>query len=100
MSLTLAQEQATRSEFAANIKRSGLSLATIAAALGTTADTIEEEVIQLNPKRLEDPWIVRNYLLDEMSKKGQTPVLFTALKGDFHHYWFLNNKIIERGKID
>ncbi|WDF81722.1 DUF2316 family protein [Lacticaseibacillus pabuli] len=98
MSLTLAQQQATRDEFATNMQRSGLSLETVANALGTTPDVIAAN-LQLNSRRIEDPWIIRNYLLDEMQQHGQTPVPFTALKGDFHQYWFLNAAIIERGII-
>ncbi|WP_407893192.1 DUF2316 family protein [Lacticaseibacillus sp. N501-2] len=98
MSLTIAQQVATKKEFKQNLAISGLDLATIAQALGTTQATIEAN-LRLEPDRLEDPWILRNYLLKQIQAQGQEPVTFTALKGDYHQYWFLDGGYIDRGII-
>ncbi|MCI1986086.1 MAG: DUF2316 family protein [Lactobacillus sp.] len=99
MSLTPAQMTATRQEFKANIERSGLSLAEIATALGTTPAVIAQS-IDLHPRRIDDNWIIRNYLLDYLSAHHIEPVAFSALAGDYHRYWFLDADRITRGVID
>lgn len=99
MSLTPAQTEASRREFKENIKRSGLSLTDIANELGTTADVIAR-CIDMHPRRIDDNWIIRNFLLKYMTDHGIEPLPFTALVGDYHDYWFLNPDIVERGIID
>ncbi|MFD1393799.1 DUF2316 family protein [Lacticaseibacillus jixianensis] len=99
MSLTLSQQRATKEEFKQNLALSGLDIQTIAAALGTSKPMIEAD-LQLRPARLEDPWILRNYLIEQIQTQGKQPVPFTALKGDYHQYWFLDGERIDRGLID
>ncbi|WP_164848025.1 DUF2316 family protein [Lacticaseibacillus hulanensis] len=99
MSLTAEQTVATRNEFKENIARSGLSLTQIATQLGTTADVIAES-IDMHPRRIDDNWIIRNFLLQYLNEHNIEPVPFTALTGDYHRYWFLNSDVIERGIID
>lgn len=99
MSLTTSQTEATRREFKVNISRSGRSLAQIADALHTTPDIIAQ-CVDLHPNRIEDPWIIRNYLLNDLAQQGLTAEPFTALVGDYHQYWFLDAARIERGIID
>lgn len=99
MSLTPAQTVATREEFKANIANSGLSLAAIGQALGTTASVIAQSV-DMHPRRLEDNWIIREYLLTYLTAHHLPVTPFTALTGDYHRYWFLDAATIERGVID
>ncbi|WP_461215118.1 DUF2316 family protein [Lacticaseibacillus sp. GG6-2] len=98
MSLTPAQTQATRHEFQENIRRCHLSLADIAVALGTTPAVIAQS-IDMHPRRIDDNWIIRNYLLDYMNAHHIDGVPFSALTGDYHRYCFLDAAVIERGKI-
>ena len=98
MSLTLAQEEATRHELAANLAKTHLTQAAVAQALDTTPKRIAE-IMAFNPRRLEDPWIVRNYLLEQLQAQGVTPEPFTALVGDYHKYWFLDGNYIDRARI-
>ena len=98
MPLTPAQEDATRAELKESFEKSGLTLAQAAKATGTSTDVIER-TMKLDANRLEDPWILKNLFNDTISAKGAAPVIFSALKGDFHKYWFLNARIIERGQI-
>ncbi|GAX01589.1 DUF2316 family protein [Secundilactobacillus silagei] len=99
MSLTPEQTEASRQEFKENIKRSGLSLTEIATALGTTADVIAQ-CVDMHPRRIDDNWIIRNYLLQYMGDHDIEPVPFSAMVGDYHDYWFLHPSIIERSVID
>lgn len=99
MSLSLAQAKATHDEFKMNIARSGLTLDDLAKALGTTAAVIDQ-CIDMHPRRIDDNWILRNYLLDYLARHNIEAVPFSALVGDYHDYWFLNSKIISRGIID
>lgn len=98
MSLTKKQQQQTIDEFQTNLQLLNYSLDKIASDLQTTTEKITA-VAQLQVQKIEEPWILRNYLIDELRKNRQTPVLFSALSGDFHNYWFLNTEIIEKGKL-
>lgn len=99
MSLTTAQTEATRQEFKENIRRSQLSLEQIATALGTTPAIITQS-IEMHPRRIEDNWIIRNYLLKYLAAHHIEGVPFTALGGDYRRHWFLDAAMIERGMID
>ena len=98
MSLSPLQEENTRKELRANFEKSGLTVSEIASALGTTEDYIRE-LFALRPKRLEDTWILKNYLLDKVREAGETPTAFTALGGDYHVIWFLDADYIDGKKI-
>lgn len=99
MSLTREQAMATHDEFKMNIARSGLTLDDLAKALGTTAAVIAQ-CIDMHPRRIDDNWIIRNYLLDYLDSHNIEAVPFSALVGDYHDYWFLNSRIIKRGIIE
>ncbi|MTV82323.1 DUF2316 family protein [Secundilactobacillus folii] len=98
MSLTIEQEDATRHELAENLTRSGLTINDLAQALKTTPAIISA-TMDLDARHIEDPWIIATYLQTYMQAHHQDAVPYTALKGDYHHYWFLNAKRIERGVI-
>ena len=98
MSLTKEQENITQKELEANLAKSGLSIHEIAADLGTTDDYIDQ-LMHLKPLRIEDTWILRNYLLEKVKESGQEPTPFTILRVNPRRIWFLNADYIEGGKI-
>lgn len=70
----------------------------VAIDLGTTEEYIMQ-LLRLEPNRLEDTWILKNYLIDKVKKAGKKPTAFTALGGNYHFIWFLDSKYIDGGKI-
>lgn len=98
MSLNPTERANTIKEFQENLKLSGLSVDEVADALNTTPSKITR-ILNLEQSALEDPWIVRNFLIETIKQNGQTPVTFTALKGDWHNYWFLNSHVIDKQKV-
>ncbi len=98
MSLTKQQQTATIAEFSENIRLLGQPLTTIATALQTTPETITA-IAQLNARHIEDPWILRNYLLQQLQEAGLPHQPFTALTGDYRDYWFLDTARIAKGHL-
>ena len=98
MSLTLKQKQDTRDELLDNFNKSGLSIQKVADDLGTSVKYIQE-LFKLEPKRLEDTWILRNYLIEKVREVNKTPTPFTALAADYHNIWFLDARYIDGKKI-
>ena len=98
MSLTPKQEEDTRRELRENYEKAGVNIHQVAADLGTTEDYIIE-LLRLRPRRLEDTWILKNYLLEKVREAGKAPTKFTALGGDYHIIWFLDDTYIDRKKI-
>ena len=98
MSLTPKQEDDTRKELRENFDKAGVSIQEVAADLGTTEAYISE-LLALRPMRLEDTWILKNYLIDKVEKAGKEPTPFTALGGDYHVIWFLDDRYIDGKRI-
>ena len=98
MSLSKKQEDDTRRELRENLARSGVDIAQAAADLGTTREYLER-VMRLDERRLEDAWILRNYLIEKVREAGGTPTPFTALAADHHIIPFLNSAYIDGKKI-
>ena len=98
MSLSFKQKEDTRRELRENLEKSGVDIQKIAIDLGTTEEYIEQ-LLRLEPKRLEDTWILKNYLIDKVKQVGKTPTAFTALGGDYRVIWFLNSDYIDGKKI-
>lgn len=98
MSLNPQQMQNTKKEFQENFERTGLTLEQIASDLNTTPEVIED-TLNLDVSRIEDPWVLKNYLEDELAAQGKSVVPFTALVGDYHRHWFLNSRRIDKKKI-
>lgn len=94
MSLTTQQRAATQHELAENLALSGKSSTQVAADLHISPVKLNH-LLTLTQISLEDPWILRNYLLDQVAAAGRTPVPFTALAGDWHRHWFLNSALID-----
>jgi len=98
MSLTPQEMQATRTSFQENITLLNQSFEEIAQALNTSTAYVQA-VANLDAVHIEDPWILKNYLEEKLQYSGKEAVPFTALKGDFHQYWFLDSQRIEAGQL-
>ena len=98
MSLSAKQIEDTRRELRENLDKPGVKIHDVATDLGTTQEYIIQ-LLRLEPKRLEDTWILKNYLIDKVIKAGKTPTAFTALGGDYHVIWFLDPDYIDGGRI-
>jgi hypothetical protein len=99
MSLSKKQKIQTIREFEENVALTELTLEEIALEVGTNAANLEQ-IMQLACESFEDPWIVRNYLIEKLTDMGKEPIPFSALRGDHHDYWFLDTAKIDRKKID
>ncbi|WP_461212798.1 DUF2316 family protein [Lacticaseibacillus sp. GG6-2] len=95
MSLNPQQIADTIAEFDANLKLSGLTKQQVASDLHISLTKLEH-LLNLTQQSLNDPWILRNYLIEKVQAAGKEPVPFTALRGDWHHYWFLDSGTIDR----
>ena len=98
MSLSAQQIEDTKNELRANYEKTGLTVEEIASALSTSTDYINQ-LFDLEPKKLEDTWILKNYLIEKVKEAGKEPTPFTALGGDYHVIWFLDANYIDGGKI-
>ena len=98
MSLDETQIRNTKAELKANFEKSGLTIEKIAKDLGTDENYIND-LFNLNPRRLEDTWILKNYLIADLNSKSIEVTPFTALVGESENYWFLNSNYINNGKI-
>ena len=98
MSLSPQQLKDTERELRDNLAKADVTVEQIAADLSTTPAYIEE-LLCLRPKKLEDTWILKNYLINKVKEAGKTPTKFTALGGNYHFIWFLNAKYIDGKKI-
>lgn len=98
MSLTPSENAQTRAEFEANLALTGLTLAQVSRDLETNQSYIED-LLRLNPRDINHPWILRNYLLQKVEEMGKEPVPFTALRGRSEDYWFLDSRLINEKKI-
>ncbi|MFB9769694.1 DUF2316 family protein [Lactiplantibacillus modestisalitolerans] len=98
MPITRVNETSTKDELWANFKLTGLSLDRVAQDLQTTAMHVED-VLNMNVRHVEEPWILRNYLNAHLDDQGKTPVAYTRLTGATSDYWFLNQQRIRRGML-
>lgn len=97
MSLTYEEQEMTREDLARAMAELGLTPEQVAVALGTTPQNLRR-VMQLDIHRLEDPWVLRNYLLEQAAER-RVPVTFRVLNRDYHKLWFLDAAYIDRGQI-
>ena len=97
MSLTYEQQIATKKELRQALALAGLSLEQVAEELGTSIQKVSQ-TLELNCA-IENPWVLKEFLADKARELGKEPVEFTALRGDYRDYWFLNRKTIEKRKM-
>lgn len=98
MSLTLDQQAATIKEFKQALQEADLTVDDLAKHFSTSPEYIESK-LNLQPSRLEDPWILKSYLNAQIDRQGGRTIPFSALKGDPHQYWFLDSRIIDKGQL-
>ncbi|MBC2317525.1 DUF2316 family protein [Listeria booriae] len=98
MSLTQQQVTDTIREFQQNLAISEWSVEQIAAELQTSSEKINR-ILHLEQHSIEDPWILKEFLEQQINKSGKTAVPLTALKGDYHQYWFLKAKKIDKMQL-
>ncbi len=98
MSLNIIERRNTIQEFKKNIKLIGLTTQLIARELEISEQQLIK-IINLKCSRFEDPWIVRNYILDYAQEKGVELIPFSKLQGDYHDYFFLDSEYIKKGII-
>ncbi|GAX01582.1 DUF2316 family protein [Secundilactobacillus silagei] len=94
MSLNPQQITNTKNELQANFELSGLTRKQVASDLQISLTKLDH-LMTLTQESLNDPWILRNYLIEKVEDKGEKPVPFTALTGDWHRHWFLNSHLID-----
>lgn len=98
MTLSTQQKQDTIKELNENLCLASCSIEELVLALQTTPEKIKN-ILSLSITSLEEPWILKNYLIKQIIKQKKQPYPFTALAGDYHDYWFLDTKRIEQGTI-
>ena len=98
MTLTDAQTKRTSEELKSNFKKTGLTVEEVARDLKTTPEYIED-LLELNPRRIEDPWILRNYLIDVLTEKSIEITPFSVLRVKSEKVWFLDSNYINNGEI-
>ncbi|MFC6181834.1 DUF2316 family protein [Lactiplantibacillus daowaiensis] len=98
MSLTEAEQRATKQDLQQNFDRTGLSLGQVAADLKTTPAHVRA-VLALNVTYIEEPWILRDYLQRQLVAQHKSGVAYHKLVGEPQQYWFLNQQRIQRGVL-
>lgn len=99
MTLSRKQIETTKKEFQENLVRSQKTVDVVASELGTSVEQIYR-ILELNIREIEQPWILKNYLVETIESLGEKAVPFTALKGEYHEYWFLDKDKIENKLIE
>lgn len=98
MLLTGDEAAATKQELQSNFDLSGITLEMAAADLKSTPEHIQD-VMNLTNCRVEEPWVLRNYLIKIILSQEKEPHSFSKLMGDPKRFNFLNNKFIDRGQL-
>lgn len=98
MSLNPKETKDTIKELQANFDLTGLSISEVANDLDTS-EVVIQNLLRLETSRIENPWILRNYLLTKLDEMSIKPVPFSRLVGNASDYWFLNAIRVRKGKI-
>lgn len=93
MSLNRVEHAQTAKELQENLSK--VALEQVASDLGTTPEKVLA-VSRLEVTRIEEPWILRNYLIKVL---GSAVAPFTVLTDDYHHLWFLDAAYIDRARL-
>mgnify|MGYP002626623789 FL=1 len=96
--LTQQQIEKTKNELEENFKKTNLTIDGIADELKCSPEYLKR-VFNLNSLRIEDPWILRNFLIDYLTQNNTEITPFTALVGNCEDYIFLDSTYINNGKI-
>lgn len=96
MSLNSTERFNTSNELKKNLKMSHLAIEDVANALNTSVEKINQ-ILELDHVAPEDPWILKEYLSDQLRQQGLMDYPYSKLVGDFRNYWFLiTRKIYKR----
>lgn len=98
MTLNPQQIKNTQNELQQNFELIGLTKEQVATDLHISLTKLNH-LFTLTQSSLNDPWILRNYLIEKVEAQGKKPVPFTALVGDWHQYWFLDSGLIDARKM-
>jgi hypothetical protein len=96
MSLTVQQKETAAAEFAAAMKRLGLTAMQVADDFDMPESRIAELLKLHNVRHIEDGWVLRNYLIEKADAEGIELPPFTVLQGDPENYWFLDMRRIRK----
>ena len=94
MSLSKEEKEATKEELGLAMQGVNWSSQDLALALSTSIEKVDE-ALDLASSFMENPWVIKEILADQARLQGKEPVLFSALKGDYRDYWFLDSSIID-----
>ena len=98
MVLTGDEAAATKQELQGNFDLSGITLEMAAVDLKSTPEHIQD-VMNLKNCRIEEPWVLRNYLIKIILLQEKEPYSFSKLIGNPKRFKFLNNQFIDRGEL-
>ena len=96
--MNVLEQKQTKYELRENFELTDLTLKDIAEQIGATPEYVEQ-LFELRSHRIEDPWILRNVILNRLEQLGIEPIPFSKLAGDWHDYWFLDGTYIDEGRI-
>ena len=96
--LTQQQIEKTKNELEENFKKTNLTIDGIADELKCSPEYLKR-VFNLNSLRIEDPWILRNFLMDYLTHNNTEITPFAALVGNCEDYIFLDSTYINNGEI-
>lgn len=99
MVLTSDEAAAVKDELQGNFDLSGITLKMAAIDLKTTPEHIQD-VLNLKNCRREEPWVLRNYLIQIVLLQEKEPYAFSKLIGNPKRFGFLNNQFIEKGELN
>lgn len=99
MSLNFLEKKRTSKELKSNFELLGKSSKEVAVALGTNEDKIND-ILNLKNAKMEDPWILKNYMDTEIRKNGKEPIKYSKLVGNHENYYFLDIDYINGKKIE
>jgi len=98
MSLNSTERFNTSNELKKNLKMSHLAIEDVANALNTSVEKIKQ-ILELDHVAPEDPWILKEYLSDQLRQQGLMDYPYSKLVGDFRNYWFLSTRKIYKRQL-
>lgn len=99
MSLNILERKRTKDEFKRNIALIGLTTGEVAIKLNIPENKLVN-IIKLNDDCIENPWIVRNFIISYAQEHNLQLMQFSKLKGDYHNYLFLDSNYIDKETIN
>ena len=98
MSLNFSERVNTSHELRQNLTLSHLTIEHVAIDLNTSVQKINQ-ILELDHVSPEDPWILKEYLSNELQSQGIIGYSYSKLVDDFRDYWFLDTKKIANQQL-